>query len=88
LGWTIEYDPRAIDDLNRLSGEIRADIVRYLEHRVARAASPRDFGRPLRHDRCGLWRYRVRDYRIICTLRDDASTVLVVGIGHRRAVYR
>jgi len=88
LGWTVEYDPRAIGDLNRLSREVKADIVRYLEDRVAQAADPRDYGRPLRHERFGLWRYRVRDYRIICHLRDDVLTVLVVGVGHRRDVYR
>jgi mRNA interferase RelE/StbE len=88
LGWKVEYDPRAVDDLNRLSREVKADIVRYLEERIAQATNPRDFGRPLRHDRFGLWRYRVRDYRIICTLRDDVMIVLVVGVGHRRGVYR
>ena len=88
MGWTVEYDPRAISDLNRLRREAKADIVRYLEERIAPATNPRDFGRPLRHDRFGLWRYRVRDYRIICNLKDDVSTVLVVGIGHRRDIYR
>jgi mRNA interferase RelE/StbE len=88
LGWTVEYDPRAVSELNRLSREVRADIVRYLEERIAPTANPRDFGKPLRHDRFGLWRYRVRDYRIICNLKDDVSAILVVGIGHRRDVYR
>lgn len=87
MGWTVEYDPRAISDLNRLSREVRESIVRYLEDRVAGATNPRDFGKPLRDDRFGLWRYRVRDYRIICELRDDVLTVLVVGVGHRRGVY-
>lgn len=31
LAWTIEYDPRAIDDINLLSRDIRREIVRYLE---------------------------------------------------------
>jgi mRNA interferase RelE/StbE len=88
LAWTIEYDPRAISDLNRLSREVKESIVRYLEDRVAGASNPRNFGKSLRHERFGLWRYRVRDYRIICELRDDVLTVLVVGVGHRREVYR
>jgi mRNA-degrading endonuclease RelE of RelBE toxin-antitoxin system len=29
----------------------------------------------------GLWRYRVRDYRIICELRDKQLVVLVVAVG-------
>jgi mRNA interferase RelE/StbE len=88
LAWTIEYDPRAIDDLNRLSPDIRRDVVRYLETRIASADDPRVFGKSLRHELHGLWRYRVRDYRIVCALRDDTLVVLVVGVGHRRDIYR
>jgi mRNA interferase RelE/StbE len=43
--------------------------------------------RPLRHSKFGLWRYRVRDYRIICELRDTQLRVLVVAVGHLSAVY-
>lgn len=88
MGWTIEYDPRAIADLKRLSPDIQRDIVRYLETRVAGGNSPRMFGKALRHGLYGLWRYRVRDYRIVCELRDETLIVLVVGVGHRREVYR
>lgn len=36
----------------------------------------------------GLWRYRVRDYRIICKLEQDRLVVLVVAVGHRSKVYK
>jgi mRNA interferase RelE/StbE len=88
LAWTIEYDPRAIDDLNRLDRQIRREIADYLEKRVAASDDPRLFGMALRHDLGGLWRYRVRDYRVICQLWNDTLTVLVVGVGHRSDVYR
>jgi mRNA interferase RelE/StbE len=88
LAWRIEYDPRAIDDLNHLSREVRREIIRYLETRIASRDNPRLFGKPLRHEFAGLWRYRVRDYRVVCQLRDDTLIVLVVGVGHRRDVYR
>ncbi len=88
MAWTIEYDPRAIDDLNRLSRDIRREIVRYLDTRIAAADNPRLHGKPLRHELVGLWRYRVRDYRIVCQIRDETLIVLVVGVGHRRDVYR
>lgn len=35
-----------------------------------------------------LWRYRVGDYRIICSIEDQRVTVLVVDVAHRREVYR
>ena len=36
----------------------------------------------------GLWRVRVRDYRIIYKIEDDVLKVYVVRIAHRRQVYR
>jgi mRNA interferase RelE/StbE len=53
---------------------------------IAQADSPHNFGRPLRHDRFGLWRYRVRDFRI--ELQNARQIVLVVGVGHRKDVYK
>lgn len=88
MGWTIEYDREAIRDLNRLNRSIRADIFNYMQERIARTDNPRDFGKALRHEKFGLWRYRVRDLRIICELQDARQVVLVVGVGHRKHVYR
>lgn len=88
MAWKIEYDPRAIDDLNRLDRAIRSEIVRYLETRVTTLDEPRSLGKPLRHELGGLWRFRLRDYRIICQIKDKVMVVLVVGVGHRRHIYR
>ena len=88
MGWTIEYDPWAIRDLNKLNRSIRSEVFHYMQERIARADSPRNFGKALRHEKFGLWRYRVRDFRVICELQDARQVVLVVGVGHRRDVYR
>jgi mRNA interferase RelE/StbE len=87
LGWSIEYDPGALADLKRLDRSVQNEILDYMEDRVSTAASPRDFGKPLRHAKFGLWRYRVRDYRIVCELQEKRKTVLVVAIGHRSIIY-
>jgi mRNA interferase RelE/StbE len=87
LAWTIEYDPGALKDLKKLDRQIQREILDYMDERVARAKDPRDFGKPLRASRFGLWRYRVGDYRIICELQERRLVVLVVGVGHRSTVY-
>jgi len=35
-----------------------------------------------------LWRYRVGDYRIICTIEDEKIEILVLRIAHRKEVYK
>ena len=62
-------------------------ILDYLDKRVAKVADPCVFGKPLRQSKSGLWRYRVRDFRIICQLRESQLIVLVVAVGHRSKIY-
>ena len=87
MGWTVEYDPAALKDLKRLDRAIQQEILDYMDSRIATAENVRDFGTPLRGSRFGLWRYRVRDYRIICEPQERRLVVLVVAIGHRRIIY-
>jgi mRNA interferase RelE/StbE len=87
LAWTIEFDEKAERDLAKLDKSIQKRIRRYLVDRVATAADPRSLGHTLRHDLAHLWRFRVQDYRIVCSLEDDRLIVLVVAIGHRSSIY-
>ena len=87
MGWSIEYNGLALKHLGKLDRRIQAELLDYMDNRIAKAANPRDFGKSLRHDKFGLWRYRVRDYRIICELDDKAQVVAVLAIGHRSTVY-
>jgi len=87
LGWNIEYDPGALQDLKKLDRQIQREIVDYMDNRVSTARTPRDIGKPLRGSKFGLWRYRVRDYRIICELQEKRLVVLVVAVGHRSTIY-
>jgi mRNA interferase RelE/StbE len=87
LGWIIEYSGLALRQLKKLSRPVQAEILDYMDKRIAMAANPRDFGKSLRHDRFGLWRYRVRDYRIICELNDKVTVVTVLAVGHRSTIY-
>jgi len=88
LAWKIEYDPGAVLDLKTLDRSVQREIIDYMDIRVANARTPRDFGKPLRGSRFGLWRYRVRDYRIICELQEKRLVVLVAAIGHRSTIRR
>ena len=87
MAWAIEYDEGALADLKKLDRQMQREILDYMEKRIAKAADPRAFGKPLRHSKFGLWRYRMRDFRIICQLQQARLTVLVVAVGHRSTVY-
>ncbi len=85
--WTIEWDDAARKELRKLDYTVQEQILSYLEKRIATEEDPRRFGEGLSADKVGLWRYRVRNYRIICQIEDQKLVVLVVRVGHRRDVY-
>ena len=60
-----------------------------MDERVAPLEDPRSQGKNLVGPKlCSYWRYRVGDVRVICDIKDEVVTILVVEIGHRREVYR
>ena len=84
----MSFSPAAERALGKLDKSSQAEIIRYMGKKIAAAENPRRFGKALTHSLAGLWRYRIRDYRIICRIEDAEIAVLVLSIGHRREIYR
>ena len=89
MAWRIEVDRAATRDLEKLGHEPARRILRFLYGRLAALDDPRSIGEALKGPDLGqFWKYRLGDYRIIAHIEDETVAVLVVRIGHRRAVYR
>lgn len=89
MAWSIDLDPRAKHELNRLDPQDARRINRFLNERVASLENPRSIGEALKGTELGeLWKYRVGDYRIIASIEDKRVRIVVVRIGNRREVYR
>jgi mRNA interferase RelE/StbE len=88
LAWSVEFQSQALADLQRLDKPVQRQIIRYLRERIEGEEDPRRFGKALTGNMVGLWRYRIGDYRVICSIEEDRLTVLVVHAGHRKSVYR
>ena len=87
MTWTVEFDDAAAKELRKLDKQTQQEILRFFRKRIATDEDPRRFGKPLSHDLAGLWRYRVRNYRMICNIEDGKLLVLVLRVGHRKDVY-
>ena len=87
MRWAYSFDERALKELKKLGKQAQREILKYLDERIATDEGPSRFGKALRGDLAGLWRYRVGDYRLICSLREGQMLVLVLKVGHRRDVY-
>lgn len=85
--WQVEWDARALKELKKIDKLAQKDIIAYLRKRIATEDSPHRFGKPLLGNKTGLWRYRIKDYRLISKIEDNQMLVLVLRVGHRKAVY-
>ena len=89
MAWIVELDPAAEKELDKLDPQKAKRILRFLFERVAHLDDPRSIGEALHGSRLGtLWKYRVGDYRLISSIEDNVSLILVVKIGDRKEVYR
>lgn len=88
MGFEIEFDPAAIDDLRKLDRPLQQRLLGFLRQRVAVLDNPRAIGEALAGSRLGnYWKYRVGDWRIICDIQDRRIVVRVMRVGSRREVY-
>ena len=87
MTWKVEFDDAAAKELRKLDRQAQKEILHYLRSRIATNDDPRRFGKPLAKDFAGLWRYRIRNYRIICNIEDEKLVVLVLRTGHRKVIY-
>jgi mRNA interferase RelE/StbE len=87
VSWDYRIEPAAQRDLRDLGPSATAAVRCYLDERIRGAADPTAFGKPLRGDKHGYWRYRVQDWRLLCRLENSVLIVVVVAVGHRSTVY-
>lgn len=64
-----------------------ARLIRNAAREIAALEDPKSRGKALTGDFAGLWRYRVRDYRMICDIVDQKTVIMVIKVGKRDKVY-
>jgi mRNA interferase RelE/StbE len=87
VSWDYRIEENAKRQLRDLGPSAAKEIMHYLDTRIKGASDPRASGKALRSGLKGLWRYRVRDWRILCRLDDGVCIVIVIKADHRSTVY-
>ncbi len=87
MAWTIKYSDTALKELKKLDKGAAREILDYLGKKIAVLDDPTTAGKGLSGKLATLWRYRVRDMRVICHIDKGEVTVLVLRVAHRSKVY-
>jgi mRNA interferase RelE/StbE len=85
LAYRVEFTPRAERDFKSLDGSIRRRIKQRID---SLAENPHPSGIKKIEGEDELYHLRVGDYRILYQVKGKILPALIVGIGHRRDIYR
>ena len=81
MAWKVELSPTAHKQLDDLDKPVSVRILKFLYQRIGKLDDPRKVGQRLQGPLSQFWKYRVGDYRLICSLENDRLVVLVLRIG-------
>jgi len=84
----IEINERALKNLKKLDKSIAKMLFAWIEKHLEKTDNPRVYGKGLAHDKKGIWRYRVGQYRILANSKDDKLVILLIDLGHRKDIYK
>ena len=87
MSYHVEFTESARKELKKLNPFTQKILLTWLNKNLENCEDPIIHGKPLSANRAGQWRYRVGDYRIIALINGDKLIILVIAIGHRRAIY-
>ncbi|MGH7929114.1 MAG: type II toxin-antitoxin system RelE family toxin [Candidatus Binatia bacterium] len=85
MAYRIAFTPRAQRDFKALDGSVRGRIARRID---SLAENPYPQGIKKIEDEDELYRMRVGDYRILYQVKGRVLLALIIGMGHRRDIYR
>lgn len=88
MKYKILFEKNADKQLKKLDATHQRIIVNWIAKNLENTTDPRVLGKSLKGNLKEYWRYRVGDYRIIAEINDDEVRILIIGIGHRRDIYK
>ena len=87
MKYEIETTPRFDREFKKLDRYTQRMIKAWIEKNLLGCEDPRVHGKGLTANRSGQWRYRIGDYRLICSIEDEKLIILALSIGHRSEIY-
>lgn len=86
--YKVEFSEEAANYLRKMDKSVRTTLFKWINKNLVNCENPRIHGKALVGNKKGIWRYRVGNYRILCDIKDDVLTILVLEVGHRSKIYK
>ena len=86
--YRVLFTDAAKKKLKKLDKNTAKLILAWIRKNLEGCSDPRAYGKALRADRQGQWRYRIGGYSLLAEIEDDKIIILIINIGHRRDIYK
>ena len=86
--YNAELSERFMREFRKLDKYTQKIIRAWIDRYLVDCENPRAHGKGLTANRSGQWRYRIGDYRLICSTEDDKLAILALSVGHRSDIYK
>jgi len=80
------FTKKAQKQINSLDKSIQSRIKKAILEKIA--VNPDLFLEPLSGELGGFSKFRIGDYRLICSKENEQLTIIIVELGHRREIYK
>ncbi|MDD2261386.1 MAG: type II toxin-antitoxin system RelE/ParE family toxin [Clostridia bacterium] len=87
MNYHVVFSERARRELKKLDHYTAAMIMGWIQKNIEGCSNPRQFGKELKANLSGQWRYRIGNYRLIAEIQDNTILILILHIGHRSEIY-
>ncbi|MBR3070101.1 MAG: type II toxin-antitoxin system RelE/ParE family toxin [Lachnospiraceae bacterium] len=87
MTYTLETTSRFDKEFKKLDRYTQRMIKAWIEKNLIGCTDPRIHGKGPTANRSGQWRYRIGDYRLICSIEDSRLVILALSVGHRSEIY-
>jgi len=84
--WEIIFTKKAQKQINELDKPIQSRLKKAIMEKLM--TNPAAYLEPLLGDFGGYYKFRVGDYRLICSKEDEKLVIVIIELGHRREIYK
>lgn len=88
MSYEVEFTKTADRQFQKLEKFAQHQIVEFIDKNIDGSSNPRLYGKALKGEFRGFWRYEIGNFRLICDIQDDICRVLAIKVGHRKDVYK
>ncbi|WP_197035228.1 type II toxin-antitoxin system RelE family toxin [Oceanivirga salmonicida] len=86
--YDVEISKKARKQMKKLDRGTLILLNNWILKNLLDTTNPRQYGKALKGNLTGFWRYRIGDYRLIAKIKDEKLIIILIDLGHRKEIYK